>query len=89
MPIENYGNDRRYIIDWLYRKDFALLAQSVAFRELSARFAKELARTVPREHLEEVTRIVIERFGGRRPSPWFGWEDFLDIARRCGWAKAA
>jgi hypothetical protein len=76
MPVENAGNDIDYIAACLRRDGFKRLARSVLTRKISAQFAKLLARTVPRERLDEVTDCV-ERHGPRRPSPWFGWENFL------------
>ena len=79
MGIANYGNDRVYIIAWLERDGFEQLALSVRLGKLSARFAKELATTVPRERLNEVIAAV-EQWGPRRPPYWQGWEDALSLA---------
>jgi hypothetical protein len=78
MDLKNYGNDRDYIIAWLHRDGFDRLALSVECGKLSARFAKELASTVPSEHLSVVTDLA-ERFGPRRPIGWQGWEDALSL----------
>lgn len=78
MRMRNYGNDRDYIAAWLRRDGFDRLALSVARGKLSARFAKELATTVPRERLDEVVDAV-ERWGPRRPPGWCGWEDALSL----------
>jgi hypothetical protein len=79
MRVRNYGNDRTYITAWLRRDGFDRLAHSVSTGRLSARFAKELATTVPQEHLEKVTDLA-ERFGPRRPPDWQGWEELLSLA---------
>jgi hypothetical protein len=78
MHVRNYGNDSDYIVARLRRDGFDRLALSVQSGKLSARFAKELARTVPSEHLDEITKLA-ERFGPRRPPCWQGWEDFLTL----------
>lgn len=74
----SYGNERVYIIARLERDGFERLALSVRRGKLSARFAKELAATVPAEHLEAMTTIA-ERFGPRRPPDWRGWPDELSL----------
>ena len=79
MHVRNYGNDRDYIIAWLTRDGFDRLALAVRLGRLSARFAKELAVTVPRERLNEVIEVV-ERWGPRRPPYWQGLEDALSLA---------
>jgi hypothetical protein len=80
MRLENYGNDRTYIIAWLRRDGFERLARSVERGKLSARWAKELAITVPREHLDILTDFA-EHCGPRRPEGWRNWETELDLAR--------
>jgi hypothetical protein len=77
MTVENYGNDREYIMAWLRRDGFDRLAESVRSRRPSARFAKELAITVPREHLDAVTDRA-ENFG-RRPQ-WWDWQFALTLS---------
>ena len=80
MPVRNYGNDKDYVIAWLRRDGFEQLANAVELGKLSARFAKELATTVPPERRDEVTRYAV-KYGPRRPPHWNGWADFLDIVR--------
>jgi hypothetical protein len=44
------------------------------------RFAKELAITVPKDRLEEVTTLA-KQHGPRRPAYWIGldWKGILDL----------
>jgi hypothetical protein len=76
VRLENYGNDQDYIVARLERDGFDRLALSVRYGRLSASFARELAATVPREHLDAMTDIA-ERFGPRRPEGWRGWQEEL------------
>ncbi len=77
MRLENYGNDRDYIIAWLRRDGFLRLAKSVQSGRLSAQFAKDLAKTVPREHLDAATDRA-ENFI-RRPE-WLEWQFALTLS---------
>jgi hypothetical protein len=76
----SYGNERTYRIARLERDGFQQLAANVRHGLLSARFATELAKTVPPEHLDELTEWAL-RFGPRKPEGWQGWEQELKLAR--------
>jgi hypothetical protein len=77
--VGSYGNERKYVVAWLYRDGFERLARSVEAGKPSARFAKELARTTPSEYLDAITDIA-ERFGPRRPEGWRGCKEEFALA---------
>ena len=78
----SYGNGKGYIAARLQRDGFDRLARAVRNGKLSAQFAKELAKTVPRDQLDAVTTAAI-RWGPRRPIAW-EWETAAELLK---WAE--
>jgi hypothetical protein len=77
MSWEGYGNGKAYIAARLDRDGFKRLAALVRSGKITARWAKDIAKTVPQEHLDAVIDRA-ELLGPRCPE-WWEWQFALSL----------